>query len=69
MEKFCIDCRHLIRPQSGLPMDHARCRLTRSINLVTGEIKYRYCDTMRTEIGKSDCGPDAKQFQPMLEVA
>ena len=63
---ICVDCRwHIPSKQSTSAANYDRCKASEVINLVTGEAKYSYCESMRTT--GSDCGLDGKLFELNIE--
>lgn len=59
---ICADCKwHMPSKQSSPVANYDRCASSEVINLVTGEAKYTYCETMRSSSG--DCGLEAKLFE------
>ena len=59
---ICADCKwHLSSKQSSTVANYDRCKASEVINLVTGEAKYSYCESMR--MSNSDCGMDGKLFE------
>lgn len=64
MDKFCVNCSNYMLSHNGI--DFGKCAASKTVNLVTGEKDYKYCSTMRAN---GSCGPDAKYFTPILEVA
>jgi len=59
---ICADCKwHIPSKQSSSVANYDRCKASESINLVTGEATYKYCESMRMSNG--DCGMDAKLFE------
>ena len=59
---ICADCKwHIPSKQSSSVANYDRCKSSEVINLVTGEAKHSYCESMRMSNG--DCGMDAKLFE------
>ena len=59
---ICADCRwHIPSNQSTPAANYDRCKASEVINLVTGEAKYSYCESMR--VPNNDCGLDGKLFE------
>ena len=59
---ICADCKwHIPSKQSSSVANYDRCKASETINLVTGEAKYSYCESMR--MSNSDCGMDGKLFE------
>lgn len=57
-DKFCINCKH--SKPSGAD-DVFFCTTESTLNLVTGEKKYKYCSTMRMEF--MPCGIEGKLYE------
>ena len=59
---ICADCKwHIPSKQSSNVANYDRCKASEVINLVTGEAKYQYCESMR--MSGSECGMDGKLFE------
>ena len=59
---ICADCKwHIPSKQSSSVANYDRCKASEVINLVTGEAKHSYCESMR--LGYGECGMDAKLFE------
>ena len=59
---ICADCKwHLASKQSSTVANYDRCKASESINLVTGEATYKYCESMRLAGGT--CDLDGKLFE------
>ena len=59
---ICADCKwHIPSKQSSNVANYDRCKASEVINLVTGESKYSYCESMR--LSGSECGTDGKLFE------
>jgi hypothetical protein len=59
---ICADCKwHIPSKQSSNVANYDRCKASEVINLVTGESKYSYCESMR--LSGSECGMDGKLFE------
>jgi len=59
---ICADCKwHIPSKQSSTVANYDRCKASEVLNLVTGEAKYAYAESMRLSNG--DCGMDAKLFE------
>ena len=59
---ICADCKwHIPSKQSSSVANYDRCKASEVINLVTGEAKYQYCESMR--VANAECGMDAKLFE------
>ena len=59
---ICADCKwHIPSKQSSNVANYDRCKASEVINLVTGEAKYSYCESMR--VYNADCGMDGKLFE------
>ena len=59
---ICADCKwHIPSKQSSTVANYDRCKASEVINLVTGEAKHTYCESMR--VANGDCGMDAKLFE------
>jgi hypothetical protein len=59
---ICAFCKwHMPSKQSSLVANYDRCMSSEVINLVTGEAKHTYCESMRMSNG--DCGMDGKLFE------
>lgn len=56
---FCRDCRWIIVPSGGI--EFARCRASETINVVTAEFQYEFCEFERRSFG--GCGPFATRFE------
>jgi hypothetical protein len=59
---ICADCKwHLASKQSSTVANYDRCKASETINLVTGDATYKYCETMR--IAGNSCDLDGKLFE------
>jgi hypothetical protein len=59
---ICADCKwHIPSKQSSILANFDRCKASESINLVTGEATYKYCESMR--IAGGTCDLDGKLFE------
>ena len=59
---ICADCKwHIPSKQSSSVANYDRCKASESINLVTGEATYKYCESMRLAGGT--CDLDGKLFE------
>ena len=59
---ICADCKwHLASKQSSTVANYDRCKASESINVVTGEATYKYCESMR--IAGGTCDLDGKLFE------
>ena len=59
---ICADCKwHIPSKQSSSVANYDRCKASESINLVTGEATYKYCESMR--IAGGTCDLDGKLFE------
>jgi hypothetical protein len=59
---ICADCKwHIPSKQSSNVANYDRCKASEVINLVTGEAKYQYCESMR--VANAECGMDGKLFE------
>ena len=59
---ICADCKwHIPSKQSSTVANYDRCKASESINLVTGEATYKYCESMRLAGGT--CDLDGKLFE------
>ena len=59
---ICADCKwHIPSKQSSTVANYDRCKASETVNLITGEAKYTYCETMR--IVNGDCGITGKLFE------
>lgn len=59
---ICADCKwHIPSKQSSSVANYDRCKASETINLVTGEATYKYCETMR--IAGNSCDLDGKLFE------
>ena len=60
---ICADCKwHIPSKQSSSIANYDRCRASEVINLITGEAKFTYCETMRGVVN-GDCGITGKLFE------
>ena len=59
---ICADCKwHIPSKQSSSVANYDRCKASETINLVTGDATYKYCETMR--IAGNSCDLDGKLFE------
>ena len=59
---ICADCKwHIPSKQSSSVANYDRCKASESINVVTGEATYKYCESMRLAGGT--CDLDGKLFE------
>lgn len=59
---ICADCKwHIPSKQSSTVANYDRCKASESINVVTGEATYKYCESMRLAGGT--CDLDGKLFE------
>ena len=59
---ICADCKwHIPSKQSSSVANYDRCKASESINYVTGEATYKYCESMRLAGGT--CDLDGKLFE------
>ena len=59
---ICADCKwHIPSKQSSSIANYDRCKASETINLVTGETSYKYCESMR--MVSSPCDLDGKLFE------
>ena len=59
---ICADCKwHIPNKQSSSIANYDRCKASETINLVTGETSYKYCESMR--MVSSPCDLDGKLFE------
>ena len=59
---ICADCKwHIPSKQSSSVANYDRCKASEVTNLVTGEAKYSYCESMR--MTTSACDLDGKLFE------
>lgn len=59
---ICADCKwHIPSKQSSTVANYDRCKASETINLVTGDATYKYCETMR--IAGNPCDLDGKLFE------
>jgi hypothetical protein len=64
--KICVDCRHFMPTKYTNPNhDHARCSQGSTQNLVTGIVRYQYCEVMR--MAGQRCGLDGLLYQSKHE--
>jgi hypothetical protein len=62
---FCKDCRNFLSPDQKSEWVYPRCKATETLNLVSGEFVYGYCDSER--LGGS-CGKDGKNWEPNMDL-
>jgi len=68
MPVFCKDCRHFIVPETGIQF--ARCAMTRTYNLVTGEEEFQFCNSERCVPHANVphiCGSEGSRFEPAVQ--
>ena len=59
---ICADCKwHIPSKQSSSVANYDRCKASETINLVTGDATYKYCESMR--MVSSPCDLDGKLFE------
>jgi len=52
---ICADCKwHIPSDLSSPIVNYDKCRASEVVNLITGEAKYTYCETMRVAGGTCD---------------
>jgi len=64
--KLCVDCRHFMPTKYTHPdHEHARCAKASTQNLVTGIVKFQYCEVMR--MAGQPCGLDGLLYSSKHE--
>lgn len=59
---ICVDCKwHIPSVNTTSVMNYDRCKASETINLITGEATYKYCETLRA-VGNL-CDLDGKLFE------
>ena len=57
--KFCKDCFYYIESNNT---DYAKCKHSESYDMVSGRVRYEYCNIERESMNPEKCGKDAQYF-------
>lgn len=61
--KICRDCFYYIEPAKGMSARlYSQCRATETLNVVTGDREYNFCNLERESVRAEACGADAQHY-------